>query len=138
MDQLERAEVSRSGLGVGPSVWEGHPRWAQPKADHPRLVGLVPEPRSMYWGRCHVNQRVRGRVVTDFVVYCLGGTVTSSGALIPAGVPDFVNTKWPNLFDRITQTGAFDQFGEQVGVPRGPNHVSRLGLAEWGRWARPS
>lgn len=47
----------------------------------------------------------------------------NSGALIKAPLPDFLTTQWPYLHQRIADTGQFDAFGEQPGVPKGPNHV---------------
>ncbi|ORY76561.1 hypothetical protein BCR35DRAFT_332817 [Leucosporidium creatinivorum] len=52
-----------------------------------------------------------------------GGTVTPSATLIPAPFPSFMDSAWPNVLERITDTGAFDVFGvDAKGKKKAPNH----------------
>ncbi|KAG0661647.1 hypothetical protein C6P46_003868 [Rhodotorula mucilaginosa] len=53
-----------------------------------------------------------------------GGTVTPSGSLVPAPFPTFMDSAWPNVLDRIAETGVYDEWtgGKGKGKERGPNH----------------
>ncbi|GAA5866052.1 hypothetical protein JCM3774_000006 [Rhodotorula dairenensis] len=53
-----------------------------------------------------------------------GGTVTPSGSLIPAPFPAFMDTAWPDILDRIAETGVYDEWtgANAKGKERGPNH----------------
>ncbi|GAA5992985.1 hypothetical protein JCM10908_000784 [Rhodotorula pacifica] len=53
-----------------------------------------------------------------------GGPVLPSGSLIPAPFPSFMDSTWPNVLDRIAETGVYDAWtgGEGKGKARGANH----------------
>ncbi|BGP19795.1 hypothetical protein JCM10213_003104 [Rhodosporidiobolus nylandii] len=59
--------------------------------------------RSMYWG---------------------GTLLPSSGALVPAPFPPFMDGQWPDVLGRIAETGVYDEWtgGKGKGKERGPNH----------------
>ncbi|GAA5863352.1 hypothetical protein JCM8547_006956 [Rhodosporidiobolus lusitaniae] len=60
--------------------------------------------RSMYWG---------------------GTLLPSSGSLVPAPFPSFMDGQWPDVLGRIAETGVYDDRtgGKGKGKERGPNHV---------------
>ncbi|GAA6018031.1 hypothetical protein JCM11491_000038 [Sporobolomyces phaffii] len=55
-----------------------------------------------------------------------GGTILpNSHALVPAPFPKFMDGDWPDLVDRIAQTGVYDAWTDNAtgtGRERGPNH----------------
>ncbi|GAA5918347.1 hypothetical protein JCM6882_007293 [Rhodosporidiobolus microsporus] len=59
--------------------------------------------RSMYWG---------------------GTLLPSSGSLVPAPFPSFMDGSWPDVLGRIAETGVYDEWtkGAGKGKERGPNH----------------
>ncbi|GAA5864827.1 hypothetical protein JCM1840_004917 [Sporobolomyces johnsonii] len=63
---------------------------------------LLPLRRSMYWG----------------------GTVLPSGSLVPAPFPGFMDGQWPDVLERVAETGVYDQWtgGTGKGKERGANH----------------
>ncbi|GAA5827765.1 hypothetical protein JCM11251_007664 [Rhodosporidiobolus azoricus] len=59
--------------------------------------------RSMYWG---------------------GTLLPSSGSLVPAPFPSFMDGQWPDVLGLIAETGVYDEWtgGSGKGKERGPNH----------------
>ncbi|GAA5911907.1 uncharacterized protein JCM6883_000728 [Sporobolomyces salmoneus] len=59
--------------------------------------------RSMYWG---------------------GTILPNSNALIPTAFPKFMDGSWPNVLERIAETGVYDEYsgGKGKGKERGANH----------------
>ncbi|GAA5943058.1 uncharacterized protein JCM15063_006288 [Sporobolomyces koalae] len=59
--------------------------------------------RSMYWG---------------------GTILAKNNTLIPSPFPPFMDGEWPDILDRIAETGVYDEWtlGQGSGKQRGPNH----------------
>lgn len=54
-----------------------------------------------------------------------GGTVISSQTLIPAPFPSFMDSSWPKILGRITDTKIFEEEisgFDRKGKSKGPNH----------------
>ncbi|GAA5889542.1 hypothetical protein JCM5296_005980 [Sporobolomyces johnsonii] len=53
-----------------------------------------------------------------------GGTVLPSGSLVPAPFPGFMDGQWPDVLERVAETGVYDQWtgGTGKGKERGANH----------------
>lgn len=54
-----------------------------------------------------------------------GGSLTPSGALVPAPMPPFMTDAWPNVLQRIEATGVFSEGipNDIKGKGKAPNHV---------------
>lgn len=87
---------------------------------------------SMYWGECapDIRNLIRDSDSDELTLRLAprlaGGTVTPSGSLVPTAFPPFMDSAWPNVLDRIAETGVYDEWtgGKGSGKMRGPNHVS--------------
>ncbi|KAH9824181.1 hypothetical protein DFH28DRAFT_944787 [Melampsora americana] len=51
-----------------------------------------------------------------------GGTMTAKGRLIPRALPPFMSQQWPNVFERISRLGIFNDPESKEGELIRPNH----------------
>ncbi|GAA6064334.1 hypothetical protein JCM10212_003579 [Sporobolomyces blumeae] len=88
------SHIDRVGGGSGPGVQGANKSWGWKQ---------LSDRRSMYWG---------------------GTVLPNSGSLVPAPFPKFMDGEWPDVLDRIAQTGVYDEWseGKGKGKERGPNH----------------
>ncbi|EGG01356.1 uncharacterized protein MELLADRAFT_92555 [Melampsora larici-populina 98AG31] len=98
-------------------ITEAEESYLSEKIDEVGNSNIVFQPNGSSSLRAGGWQRVKQRRSMHW-----GGTLTAKGRLIPRALPPFMTQQWPNVFERISKLGIFNDFESPDDKLIRPNH----------------